>query len=83
MPLEIKKAKKSGAKTKWTAGDVVIVKAVNEDDPENVEAKEYQYTFDGSMTPAQFKVMVKREVKAHIKHLTNKPTYHDIASTIK
>lgn len=58
-----------GDKTDPQPGHSVTVLLQEDSDPEDVQEREFTYTFDGSKTKAQFVAMVKQEVKAHLAQL--------------
>ena len=59
----------NGSKSDPQPGHSVTVLLQEDSDPEDVQEREFTYTFDGSKTKGQFVAMVKQEVKAHLVHL--------------
>ena len=59
----------NGSKADSQPGHSVTVTIQEDSDPEDVQEREFTYTFDGSKTKAQFVAMVKQEVKAHLAQL--------------
>ena len=62
-------------------GDRVVVSIEDDADPENVQTKEFPWTFDGTQSKAAFIAMVKQEMKAHLQHL-NRATESEDASAV-
>jgi len=82
MTWAIDNIKKTRTKTTWEAGDYVVITVVNDVDPENVQTKEFKYTFNGDQTAAEFRRMVKFEIQAHLAHLNSVETFHDVTDAL-
>lgn len=74
----ISKVEKTRTKTTWQKGDSVTVYLTENADPENPQRKQMAWPYHADQTPTEFRNMVKAEIKAHLRALNRKQSFHDV-----
>jgi len=77
------KTTKTRTKTTYQAGDQVIVTLENDAEGDEQRTLELTWTYDEEQTSLQFLVMVRNEVRAHLKHLNRELKRIDVTEVYK